>query len=64
MRMLRVTVHSYILVGRFYACMKSACMNVRRERQSMSIVSFGRDNELQSSGEPRSGGFANGASEL
>ena len=30
----------------------------------MSIVSFGRDNELQSSGEPRSGGFANGASEL
>ncbi len=58
MRMLRVTVHSYILVGRFHACMKSACMNVRRERQSMS------KNELQSSGEPRSGGFANGASEL
>ena len=50
MRHFFVTVHSYIHVG--------------RERQSMSIVSFRRDNELRSSGEPRSGDFANGASEL
>ena len=39
----------------FMLAWKSACMNVRRERQEMS------KNELQSSGEPRSGGFANGA---
>ena len=39
----------------FCLAWKSACMNVGRERQEMS------KNELQSSGEPRSGGFANGA---
>ena len=50
-----VTVHTHILVGRFHArmkiCLHEYAKGAPRDEQK----------ELRSSGEPRSGGFANGA---